>query len=414
MMRFICFLILFFVGTVYAQTLQQCTGTDMPYNEPKFIEITPDHLTPFFINHLGRHGARYPVSDHSVHFLKEVLEEAGGRNKLSPGGRELLSLTLRLNQLFDGHWGMLSDLGVTEQQNIAKRIYTLYPDLWKESGTVCALSDSVPRCIRSMEAFCNELSRHDPYIGIKQESGRSYDSILRFYDRDSLYTAYEKSGDWRHIYEAYRDSVIPLEAADPLFTDSLSDLSLRRTIVSALFEMLSALPAVGMDSSFETCFTNRQAVDLWKAANLRQYLLKSTSPVGRMIPVDCAKPLLQNFIATADSVIGNQLNHRAVLRFAHAETLIPFAALLRIRMADEVVSASDSVSFYWKDYRIAPMAANIQWIFFRDRQNAVWVKFLLNERPVLLSLAAADPPYYLWEDVRNFFQSILSRKQDFE
>lgn len=34
-----------------------------------------------------------------------------------------------------------------------------------------------------------------------------------------------------------------------------------------------------------------------------------------------------------------------------------------IRNADVRVADPDSVSVYWKDYEIAPMAANIQWIF---------------------------------------------------
>lgn len=33
-----------------------------------------------------------------------------------------------------------------------------------------------------------------------------------------------------------------------------------------------------------------------------------------------------------------------------------------------------------KDYEIAPMAANVQWIFYHDKAREIWVKFLLNEK----------------------------------
>ena len=47
---------------------------------------------------------------------------------------------------------------------------------------------------------------------------------------------------------------------------------------------------------------------------------------------------------------------------------------------DVKVVVPDSVSKYWKDYEIAPMAANVQWIFYHDKALEIWVKFLLNEK----------------------------------
>lgn len=56
--------------------------------------------------------------------------------------------------------------------------------------------------------------------------------------------------------------------------------------------------------------------------------------------------------------------------------MIPFVALMGIENTDVQISNPDSVSRYWKDYEISPMAANVQWIFYHDKARGVWVKIL--------------------------------------
>lgn len=56
-------------------------------------------------------------------------------------------------------------------------------------------------------------------------------------------------------------------------------------------------------------------------------------------------------------------------------------------------------SKYWKDYEIAPMAANVQWIFYHDKAREIWVKFLLNEKEMTLPVSTSRFPYYRWETV---------------
>ena len=66
----------------------------------------------------------------------------------------------------------------------------------------------------------------------------------------------------------------------------------------------------------------------WQTQNLRQYLTKSAAPVGNMLPVAIAWPLLSEFIQTTEQAINGQSDNRVDLRFAHAETVIPFVALI--------------------------------------------------------------------------------------
>lgn len=126
---------------------------------------------------------------------------------------------------------------------------------------------------------------------------------------------------------------------------------------------------------------------------------KSSSPIGRMLPVAIAWPLLSEFIHSADEVIKGKSDTRANFRFAHAETVIPFVALMGVEGTDVKVVVPDSVSKYWKDYEIAPMAANVQWIFYHDKAREIWVKFLLNEKEMTLPVSTSRFPYYRWETV---------------
>ena len=174
--------------------------------------------------------------------------------------------------------------------------------------------------------------------------------------------------------------------------------------VMALFSIAAILPDTGTPINLDGLFTIGEWDNYWQTQNLRQYMSKSSSPVGRMLPVAIAWPLLSEFIHSADEVIKGKSDTRANFRFAHAETVIPFVALMGIENTDVQISNPDSVSRYWKDYEISPMAANVQWIFYHDKARGVWVKILLNEKEAKLPIATSRFPYYPWETVCAYFK----------
>ena len=52
-------------------TMRECEGSYMPYPDVKSVEACPDSLEPVMINHIGRHGARFPSSEKNI---KAVLK----------------------------------------------------------------------------------------------------------------------------------------------------------------------------------------------------------------------------------------------------------------------------------------------------------------------------------------------------
>lgn len=126
-----------------------------------------------------------------------------------------------------------------------------------------------------------------------------------------------------------------------------------------------------------------------------------------------ACPALKNIIESADSVISHQSNG-ATLRFAHDGNLIPLAGLLRLE--DCYNSEGNPYNFYkaFNSFKIAPMAGNIQILFFRNKKNPsdVLVKFLLNEKETRIPVNTDNFPFYKWNDVKDFYNNILKEYSD--
>lgn len=382
--------------------IQQYAGTAMPYLIVKdsFV-FFQDSMVPFYVNHLGRHGARFPTSGKALNRVKEILELAQRENRLTSGGVTLLSTIQNLSETFDGQWGKLSVVGEEEQRGIARRMIERYPQLFSDSVKVQAIATYVPRCIHSMDAFLACMVEFNSSLHIQRNEGKQYNDIFRFFDLNQSYVDYKENGDWRPIYETFvRRKISSASVMENFFLESGQETDKEaEEFVMALFSIAAILPDTGTPINLDGLFTIGEWDNYWQTQNLRQYMSKSSSPIGRMLPVAIAWPLLSEFIHSADEVIKGKSDTRANFRFAHAETVIPFVALMGIEGTDVKVVVPDSVSKYWKDYEIAPMAANVQWIFYHDKAREIWVKFLLNEKEMTLPVSTSRFPYYRWETV---------------
>ena len=382
--------------------IQQYAGTAMPYPIVKdsFV-FFQDSMVPFYVNHLGRHGARFPTSGKALNRVKEILELAQRENRLTSGGVTLLSTIQNLSETFDGQWGKLSVVGEEEQRGIARRMIERYPQLFSDSVKVQAIATYVPRCIHSMDAFLACMVEFNSSLHIQRNEGKQYNDILRFFDLNQSYVDYKENGDWRPIYETFvRRKISSASVMENFFLESGQETDKEaEEFVMALFSIAAILPDTGTPINLDGLFTIGEWDNYWQTQNLRQYMSKSSSPIGRMLPVAIAWPLLSEFIHSADEVIKGKSDTRANFRSAHAETVIPFVALMGIEGTDVKVVVPDSVSKYWKDYEIAPMAANVQWIFYHDKAREIWVSFLLNEKEMTLPVSTSRFPYYRWETV---------------
>lgn len=96
-----------------------------------------------------------------------------------------------------------------------------------------------------------------------------------------------------------------------------------------------------------------------------------------------ASLLLDDFFAEADAVAGGDLRHLAKLRFAHAETVIPFVTLLGLPGMSEALPRALPYSYAsspWRGAAVAPMAANVQWDLYGDGKGGLLLRMLHNEK----------------------------------
>lgn len=95
--------------------------------------------------------------------------------------------------------------------------------------------------------------------------------------------------------------------------------------------------------------------------------------------------LKQDFFNQVDQVIAHTQSHRAVLRFAHAEIIIPFATALDVHNMMNSLPYSQTYNYQnstWRGEVISPMAANIQWDVYQNNQGITLVKMLYNEKEI--------------------------------
>jgi hypothetical protein len=92
--------------------------------------------------------------------------------------------------------------------------------------------------------------------------------------------------------------------------------------------------------------------------------------------------LLEDFFQEADAIANGAREHAAKLRFAHAETIIPLAALMGLKNAAQANPQALHYNYQnnpWRGAEIAPMAANIQWDMYVDQAGHSLVRLLYNE-----------------------------------
>jgi len=123
-----------------------------------------------------------------------------------------------------------------------------------------------------------------------------------------------------------------------------------------------------------------------------------------------AIPLVKNILKEAEDYIENN-KKGASLRFGHDGNIAPLLALLDVEnMGAEEINPRE-VYKVWNTYDVAPMAANLQIIFYKNKKDDVLVKFLHNENEVHIPIKTNNFPYYQWKDVKVYLENLTVYQQ---
>ena len=395
----------------------------------KPLTPAPKGYVPFYMSHYGRHGSRWLISKDSYTSVVEPMQKAKMYGKLTTKGEEVLGQLEAFVKLpvpnfpaLDGQYegaqlrlGDLSSVGERQHHGIGKRMAQNFPEIFKAKNvTIDARSTVVVRCILSMVAECEELMAANPTARIHNEVSEA----LQYYmnaSRTGLVKAMGKKGSAIRKQHATRKQADRLMQV--LFNDQqwVADSLKAGSIMYNLFEIATNMQSHDVDIDLYPLFTKDEIYDQWRTRNIGWYLDYGPAPQTEGVMPFSQKNLLRNIIETADTVTQTQ----ATLRFGHEVCVMPLACLLELDDCGIAVDNLDELDKYWRNYRIYPMASNIQLIFYRPTKskansqkpmanaNDILVKALLNERECRLPIKTDQYPYYKWADLRHYYLNKL-------
>lgn len=370
----------------------------------------PEGYEAFYISHYGRHGSRYLTTDEGYTWIMGILDKAEEHGALTPQGRFLRAQLDTVYAEARGRAGELSPLGRRQHRGIARRMATAYPAIISDSAEITAVSTVVMRCAHSMFAFIEALKELNPSLDIPRESSLRHMEYLNYNTPEALEMR-GPDGPSRKPWKNFRKKVADCpRMMNAIFSDSkfVADSVDAKRFAEDLYYLASDMQSADCGVDLTRHLTPEEMYGLWQLYNFRFFSRYSSfAPAGGAF-TDNARPLVRNILDNADRYIASG-RPGATLRFGHDINLMPLTALLAVEgcYSDETDPARLPDTF--ANYRIVPMAANLQMIFFRplDGNGDILVRLFLNEKPATLPLPD-NGGYYRWADLRPYLESLAT------
>ena len=406
-----------FAITTIAQSVQEDLKRDIRYSASnqmayptptQALTPAPEGYKPFYISHYGRHGSRYLINPKDYSYPHEVLKSADSAGVLTPLGKNVLKRYEIIIQEADNRYGELTPLGAEQHRQIARRMYERFPEVFEGNVWVDAKSTVVIRCILSMTNELTELTRLNPKLRIRHDASMHDMYYMNFNDKELLKKKWNKESN--DVYEKYFKEMVNYDYAFcQLFTDTsfVWRKADARKFYEKLFHTANNLQNLEARKkvTLYDLFTDEDIYNNWRVANLWWYLGYGFSQLNGGKQPYVQRNLLRKIIEEADSCIVLQ-NPGATLRFGHETMVMPLPVLMGLNGYDLVTDDYAHLDQKgWVNYRIFPMGANIQLVFYRRNSGNkdVLVKVLLNENEATLPIKSNTAPYYKWSEVRQYY-----------
>lgn len=410
-----------FSGSLWAQSAREeihnnvnlAASNYLAYPAPtKVLTKAPDGKKAFYISHYGRHGSRYLIDKNDYTGPMKTLTDANEKGKLTPLGQEVMASIEKMRSESASRYGELTELGALQHRQIANRMFHRFPEVFKGDVCVDAKSTVVIRCILSMENALQELITLNPKLRVKHDASDHDMYYMNFNDKKTTKNRFnENTKTFNENWE--NKNVHPERLMSTLFNDAdyASLYVPERQLMLQLFSLATAVQnsEVRHDVDLYKLFTNDELYTLWQKYNIGWFQEFGSNALNGGTQPFCQRNLLKKIIHEADSCMQYD-KPGATLRFGHETMVLPLTCLLDLNGYGKTMTPDKLEENHWFNYRIFPMGANIQFIFYRKNPSDkdILVKVLLNEEEATLPLTAVSGPYYRWSEVREYYLNKIS------
>lgn len=370
----------------------------------------PKGYEPFYLSHYGRHGSRWLIGDWEYTDAMKVLSRAHQYGVLTERGELLRRQLDEFYQTTIDRRGDLTTVGERQHHGIGRRMTEHFPEIFgARNSQVDARSTVVIRCILSMVAECEEICAFNKNLTIHNDVSQAFQYYLNKEPWDQWIRDANREKRSRVALDYKKEYTHPERFCKQIFSD---DAYVKYSVdagsfMRRVFDICSNMQSHDNAPNLYDIFTEDELYDLWRIRNIDWYLDYSSEKAPHS-----QDNLLRNFLQTADTIVGQKDFHGATLRFGHEVCVMPLAALMELGNCYPEVPMErlDTLDRVWANFRIFPMASNIQLVFYRPKKGKegdILVKAMLNEHEQSLPLQTDQYPYYRWADVKAFFENKL-------
>lgn len=408
-----------------ADNLKKFAGSVYAYEAPtEPLTPAPKGFKPVYLTHFGRHGSRFLDNASNYDRPYNILKEADDAGALTDFGKDVLRRVEIIRAEADQRAGDLTQKGMQQHRDIARRMVENYPELFTNDKIIMARSTTSHRVLVSEYSALMQILRMRPKIKFDYDSSNHDEPWM--YTEDKGVSAHKRKinaavqeFNQRHTHP---ERLMKALFKDPEYIRTAGGRDQSGTLYSSLYDLASYVQGSDPGVDLNDVFTYDEWYDLFLMNNMRWYSQAGYSPLTENVIPYGHCTTLQNFIDFADEALaGNGVS--VMLRYGHEVTLMSYFSLLDLNGSGYSTDDLESVADHWVAYDLACMGGNVQWIFFRDKKGTVIVKFLMNE--VEATLPEAVPfykddkgrefkPYYRWEDVRKFYLDKIAYWEDFK
>ncbi|WP_110690085.1 histidine-type phosphatase [Salinicola endophyticus] len=395
-------------------------STYQPHASPANYQPIPSGYHIVYTELLSRHGSRALSSPKYDVISLQIWQAAKAQHALTPLGERLgpeIERFMAANQKLG--YGNLSERGKLEQTMIGARLVArdkhLFDNAVHNNRPIDMEYSGRERAKDSGLAFISGMEYENPAIGDLTSPPIIDKAQLYFHKQESnqYYQDYKKKDpDLRaaiqqlmNLPETHDMAQQMLERIyTPAFVAQLTSGKLsflpknkKKPVVYndvdaaiQLFNLYLAAPGLSYEAGkqpwrFIDFVTPAESQWFTYVLDGKHFYEKGPSFKGTDITYRMAKVLEDDFFKEIKGIQDGTNKKAAKIRFAHAETVIPFAAQMRLKGSTEGVAKGQLYSYEnnpWRGDWVSPYSANIQWDVYQNKAGTLLVRMLYNEEEI--------------------------------